>query len=296
MPALYTHYTCGLLNYRSMQKGYLKECIKEAKHAYGIGLAGPDIFFYNFLDAVFLEKTAGSIMHVENCGLFLQNLYLEATKLKGREKIIAVAYLAGFVGHYELDCACHPLVYAQMEDETSKKSMGQHFVYEAAMDSYCCEAYLGKKMKEMNASVITALSHKEKKVIAGIVTNAFEKSFPNQKVSAFNMNIVLSFYKVVTMLILDPKGWKEKLLLPVDKLLFGTRFSTPLFINENRYDITKEQWEEFNVCFQEGLKELKKVTPYLEQALLDLNKRNSFYEVLGNKSYHTGEELNPATV
>lgn len=291
MPALYTHYTCGLLNYRSMKEGYLKDCIRQAQHAYSIGLAGPDIFFYNFLDSIFMDRTAGSILHVERTGAFLQALFEQIETFKGKDRTIATAYVAGFVGHYELDCACHPIVYAQMDEETGAKSMGQHFRFEAAIDVYCCKYYLNRSMKQMNASVLTALSKREEKVIAKIVTDAYHKVFPEYRVSAFNMHVVLFFYKIVTMLIMDKNGWKERLFLPVEKLIFKAPFATPLFINSNRYHIAEDEWEEFRICFEKGRRDLAEVTPYFEKALTDSSAKEDFYHVLGNKSYHTGETI-----
>ena len=291
MPALYTHYTCGLLNYRAMKKGYLKECIRAAEHAYSIGLAGPDIFFYSIPDRATMKESPGSLLHVEKTGEFLQHLFQEISLFKGHAKTIATAYFAGFVGHYELDCACHPIVYEHQDEEHGFKAMGQHFRYEAAMDAYCCETYLNRDMNEMNAAVLTDLTLQEKRVIARMVERAYRHTFPEKKVSNFNMETVLSCYKLVTMLILDPAGWKEKLMLPVEKMIFKCPFASPLFINRNRYDVTEEDWKAFQVCFEQGRGELKKVTPHLERALLNPLVTEAFFDVLGNKSYHTGKPL-----
>lgn len=291
MPAYYTHYTCGLLNYRELKKGYLKECIKAAQHAYCIGLAGPDIFFYSIFDTLLSPVTAGSILHVKRSGEFLQNLFMETQKLKGHAKVIAIAYLAGFVGHYELDCACHPLIYSKMDGEHGKRAMGQHFTYEAAVDVYCVRDYLGRKMNDMNPSVFTALSKQEKRVIAMIVTNAFQKTFPKERLTLLNMEQVLSFYKLVTMLIIDRTGCKERLLLRIEEAVFHAPYASPLFINDNLYHVTEKDWQEFKVCFENGKKEFKKILPSLEMALLNRAAHDNFYQALGNKSYHTGQEL-----
>ena len=48
MPAYITHYTCGILNYRDLKDGNVKNRIKSQPHAYCVGLAGPDVFFYDF--------------------------------------------------------------------------------------------------------------------------------------------------------------------------------------------------------------------------------------------------------
>lgn len=291
MPAYYTHYTCGLLSYRALTPGHLKRCILEEKRAYSIGLAGPDIFFYSVLDAMSRKCHAGGMMHVTRTGEFLNNLYKEAMKLSEKEKKIGIAYFAGFLGHYALDTNCHPIVYAFQCDEESKQGTGEHFMFEAAMDAYIVKEYLNRDMNEMDAPFLTKLSYRQIKVISKIVTKAFEKTYPEEKLTIANMETVLFFYKVVSILIMDRTGLKEICMKPVEKLLFHTVFATPLFINRNQYGITKEQYMPFREGFEKGVDYFKSLLPKLDAAISSSSQEDvtKLFDAIGNKSYHGGE-------
>lgn len=62
MPAFFTHYACGVKNYRKLENGTLKDMIKEHKKAYSLGTIGPDIFLYYFPDMRFHEKKPGNVL------------------------------------------------------------------------------------------------------------------------------------------------------------------------------------------------------------------------------------------
>lgn len=87
MPAYLTHYTCGLMGYRSLPDGELKDIIREHASVYNMGLAGPDLFFYSPLELATEKQPVGRVMHKYRTGKFLQALYGEVQSLKtGRNR------------------------------------------------------------------------------------------------------------------------------------------------------------------------------------------------------------------
>ena len=99
----------------------MAEVIRKYDASFQIGLQGPDIFFYDPLSAV-CRIHPGSIAHTTGTGTFLKHLLkspvIFCTK---EEQLIAHAYILGFIGHYLLDAACHPYIYARTHYDCPKK-------------------------------------------------------------------------------------------------------------------------------------------------------------------------------
>lgn len=289
MPAYYAHYIGGVENYKKLEAGVVKESIASHKGVYCFGLAGPDIFFYCIPDMLTGNHKAGSLMHEHRSGSFFQNLFEEVVKQKGEARKIAISYLAGFIGHYELDCNCHPLVYSLIDSENEQKGMGEHFEYEAAMEVYACEHYLKKDMFEMDPLRVIQMNKREKQVLARILCNAYNRTYGAGEISLLYMKQVFFFYRLVSFLIKDDFGLKERFFAPIERTVLGYVVASPLFINSNKYKVTRSDWEVFNDCMERGIREYQALMKPLEAALIDPKKKTSFFVKLGNRSYHTGE-------
>ena len=306
MPAYFTHYLFGRISCAGLREGRLKRLLRQYPEAYALGLAGPDIFFYFVPDQLLLKKTPGSILHEQACGAFLRRMLKEALSLEGREREIASAYLAGFIGHYELDGACHPHVYAYVGKQAEKRGgvsghemTGIHFQYECAMDYYFLRRYAGRRASGLDQRRITRLDRQERRVIAGLVAVSYNKTYSRPNLSERSMRAVLASVRLVMGLVRDGDGKKEKRLCPVEKLLYGHSFLCGLFVNENRYGIGRDEWEKMDGLFRKGLGECRAVYEALEEvlrcvpgdesALRAAKKR--FFRRLGSRSYHTGETV-----
>lgn len=136
MPAFLTHYACGVVNFNDMKDGAVRESISAHKGAYGMGLAGPDVYFYSMAEAFRPGMTIGRTLHKYRCGAFLQALYRETEQYRGDDRKTAIAYFSGFLGHYALDSSAHPLIFRETEDSCEKRQLGKHFRFEAAIDAY----------------------------------------------------------------------------------------------------------------------------------------------------------------
>lgn len=317
MPAFFTHYLFGKMSYQAMRETKLKEMIRRHKKVYALGLSGPDIFFYFIPDLCLGVNKPGSILHEKSCGAFLQNMLKEAEQLTGEERKIALAYLSGFIGHYELDTHCHPYVYAyigRMADErkdktaevTGEEKTGIHFRFEGAMDYYFLKNYTNRTPAVLNQNRITRLTLKERRVVCRLVAESCNRTYGSLHLTSVRMGLVLDSVWLVMHLIRDRKGRREKILAPIEKKLYHHPFCSGLFVNDNCYGIDQREWQEMNKLFRKGMNEYQKtmeklacvveVLPEEKVNFEELNEKEhfllqEFYDQLGSRSYHSGETV-----
>jgi len=118
LPGLITHYICGqatidalgALETSGARK--LAGTLRKNRQLFNVGAQGPDVFFY-YLPCLYKRRLfgLGSRMHNKNISEFFA-VYIRLTENLPKDKRAgAVAYLAGYLTHYALDCAAHPYIY-----------------------------------------------------------------------------------------------------------------------------------------------------------------------------------------
>lgn len=121
MPAAYTHFRFGqdVLNGLSEE---LNAIVSSAKEFYDIGLYGPDLFFYRRATFDPISRF-GFRMHKKDAYAFFQK------SLRTARTEQELAYLFGFLCHFELDRACHAYI-------AKKERAGEikHLLAEAELD------------------------------------------------------------------------------------------------------------------------------------------------------------------
>ena len=293
MPAFLTHYACGIEGYRHLKKGAVKCAIRDHKSVYSTGLAGPDLFFYSLYEMVRPgSMAAGRIMHKFRTGAFLQTLYRNAVSLKGDEKETALAYLAGFLGHYCLDSQTHKLVYSITADPLEPRELGRHFRYEAAIDGMCCRAVLGRDITQSHQLGLIRLSRREKTCMAHLLSDTMTQVYPEiltegkALLHPRRFKAILNEYFLITGLLIDPTGFKEFLVFHAEKVYPGYPHMSPLCINANKYGLTWKEWDRFRKYFDRGVRMLDTLLPMLEDSVLDPAYEPQFFRRLGSWSYH----------
>lgn len=308
MSAYLTHLSFGLKNYKCMDEGEVKSCISLHRHAYFYGLAGPDIFFYNLFHIPFGQKKAGCMIHDHRSGAFIENMCLSLQKLFGEKKEIGIAYLAGFICHYEIDAATHPYVYDILDEKSGLKSAGRHFELEAAYDVYASVSMLAKLPSGIKQNRILSLTSLEKEVVTGLITRAYTKTFSKDAKGIYKVlpavcnpyhmtrlemkATFLCTYFAVTVLH-DRFAVAEKALRFLEKFFIGHSVLSALFCNDEVYDLTIGNWAVYRNLCEDGLLETLKVMDRYEKWCLSSScvNREKLMQVVGNKSYHTGKEL-----
>ena len=278
MPAFLTHYAMGLKGYRSLKDpgpetgsspSALKNILHDHNRAYAIGLAGPDLFFYSVFELLRPGMTIGRIMHKYRTGAFLQALFDTALKKTGEEQQIALAYFTGFMGHYCLDMATHPLVYRICRADNNLKALGRHFRYEAAMDEMCCRHILGRSIGESGQMAMIRISPKERRVISDVLSAACKQTYPEEKgaLAPARLRAILREYYAISGLLIDPSGFREWCLQWAEKRVLGYVLASPLFINDNHYSLKEKDWERFQVRFERGEKRFTVLLAALNEVL-----------------------------
>ena len=135
MPGYVTHYIFGRDIYDHLKDSLLKQNLYINRAVYSLGQQGPDIFFYYLPAYVLHGHNLGHMAHAQNTNQFFASL-LESRndfKLK-KDRKIADAYLAGFLGHYILDTTCHPFIYGRTHfDGRTNDYFARHAYLETGM-------------------------------------------------------------------------------------------------------------------------------------------------------------------
>ena len=291
MPAFLTHYACGLRAFEQMPDGQVRQAILQHPTVYGIGLAGPDLFFYSLWEIIRPGRQLGGIMHQFRTGMFLRSLYDETMLVSGEERRIALAYLAGFCGHYCLDASCHPFICRMTDDPSSAKALGRHYRLEAEIDARICREFLGRPIQEAGQVQMVRLSGRERTVVAHVLSRACSRTYPDAgtPTGAFRFRLILREYHALTAFLTDPSGFKEWLVYGVEKKAVGHPFASPLFINGNSYGLKDRDWMRFRRRFLRGGAFLERLLPLLEEAVCRPEMAPEFFRKLGSRSYLTGK-------
>ena len=71
MPGFTTHYLFGVETCHRLGASPLRRELMENHTAFGLGLQGPDIFFYDLPSYVIYKNNIGSVAHTTDTGKFL---------------------------------------------------------------------------------------------------------------------------------------------------------------------------------------------------------------------------------
>lgn len=112
MPAIMTHDFFG--------KDVYDECFAtigmtaDERDAFLLGNQGPDPLFYILIDPALKDfRNVGDVMHHDRPTSLICAMRLAYEALDGNDRASGRAYALGFLSHYILDSAMHPLVYAE---------------------------------------------------------------------------------------------------------------------------------------------------------------------------------------
>ncbi len=302
MPAFLAHVGCGLqakdvYDQTADSESLLYQSLSAYPGVYHVGLAGPDIFFYSLPEQLAPGLKLGRAMHKYRTGQFLHKLYREAVNLTGEDQRIALAYFTGFLGHYCLDCAAHPLVYRVCAHPSEMVALGKHFRYEAAMDAYMAKQIWHKDIRDMHETDLCRTTSHEKSVIARVLNMTIRKVYPDAKtpLSTLRFTLLLHEHRIITSLLTDITGFREWVYLALEKRILGYPLMSPLFINANSYGLKQTDFDRFMIRFERGEKMLEQYLMLLDNCLTGSLDETAFFKAVGSRSYHTGKTADGRT-
>lgn len=316
MPGFTTHYLFGQQTYQQLHTSTLKRTIQKNHTAFCLGLQGPDIFFYDPLSAV-CRIHPGSIAHTTGTGTFLKHLLkspvIFCTK---EEQLIAHAYILGFIGHYLLDAACHPYIYAKTHYDCPKKEkkgyLAHHIRLETDIDSTLLWFYQRRHPSEFHQNESIALSKEQADVISAALSYAFSNTYPNLHLNRHRILLAIHAMQKGTKLLYDPSGRKKLLLRRIESICPGYPVISPMIPSDtllfhkdpcnSRHAIWQNPWasdhsssESFFDLFEAAQEEYADILnavadffekePSLPEAETALEKLSAS---LGKRSYHSG--------
>ena len=242
MPGFTTHYLFGVDTYHELKDKQLKQVLRRQRQAFCLGLQGPDIFFYDIPYFVLYQKSLGAIAQAENTGAFFSYL-MESRILFLSHPIcleIADAYICGFIGHYTLDCICHPYVYARTKydpphPQKDSQYFGQHASLEVELDNALLMAKKHLYPSEFHQEATIHLNLLQQKVIGEMLSYAFRHTYPSLIINEGLMHQAFRFAKIGTRFLRDPKGKKKVVARFWEKLIFHRPYLSAMVPSDGQY-------------------------------------------------------------
>lgn len=314
MPGFTTHYLFGQQTYQRLRTSKLKQNIQKYHTVYALGLQGPDIFFYDILSLILSDKNPGSIAHTADTHCFLKNL-LESPRIfpDKREQEIAQAYILGYIGHYLLDTACHPYIYAMTHyNQKQKGYIGRHIRLETDLDTALLWFYQRRHPSEFHQNETIDISKEQRRVVSSLLNYAFTRTY--FRLGPTRRRIVQAIHgmQVGTRLLYDPTGRKKALVRRIESIVPGYPLLSPLIANDNllfykdpcntKHAAWRNPWDEeivstesffdlFEKAQEEYQRFLEGAVEYVAEEHTQEEQRKAIaigLRRLGNRCYHSG--------
>lgn len=313
MPGFTTHYLFGIQTLKHLDDLQMKKIIKKNYTAFSLGLQGPDLFFYEISSYVFYKTNIGSVAHTTDTGNFLSFLLKSRNIFSDKKDIsIANAYIAGFFGHYLLDTACHPYVYAisgNLPEEPS--TFGAHVYLETDIDTAFLWNYKKMLPSEFRQERTIHLTLRQRRVIATILHYCYENVYPRLHVSYATTYAATLAMPFICRMFHDPAGQKKALARKGESILLGYPFISPLIPSDsltfykdplnqkhrrwaNPWDTSLRSTASFPELFEQASQQYVKCLADLHQlfSCCHSSREHALTEdiltFMGNKSYHSG--------
>ena len=312
MPGYMTHYIFGKKEFKKLSENEIKNAIRENRNVFNLGLQGPDIFFY-FPGYLFInKKNLGSIMHRNKTGECMERMLdFVCSRKNERERKIAIAYLAGFLGHYQLDISCHPYIYHKTDYMNREKGYhGKHVALETDIDYLLGKSVLKKKISEVDYGRLVKLNKKQCEVVGKMLSRACSETYGYIRMGEKVACAAVASMANVINVIKDKYGNREKIVRKIEKAFIGFEHFATSFIGDNYklknidpMNYKKMPWynpwettisEIRNESFEELMELASKRYQNNLDALLEAlqnNTKKRFKELVGNKSFLSGLEL-----
>lgn len=317
MPGFATHYLFGVTACQELGRLRTAACLRKYSTAFGLGLQGPDLFYYSLNSFLHSGGNPGILAHHHATGKLLTNL-LQSRNIfpDKRERNIASAYILGFVGHYILDSTCHPYIYAKSHKGTYGRDYFGHHVYlETDIDAELLSYYKNCFPSEFRRERTVILTPRERRVVAAVLHYAYSNTFPQYRFSYIRMYLAIGAMYSNLRLLHDPSGKKKVLARKIEAKTLGFAHISPMIASDfytftvdplnlrhfswrNPWDVSRRSNQSFFELMDQARDEYKQVlrmagrlfalpfgTPIYRDMLSQLSRR------LGNRSYCTGLTL-----
>ncbi len=239
MPGFAAHYLFGISTIKRVNDRDFHAFLKKHHTAYGLGLQGPDLFFY-YLPGLRFSPNPGSIAHKYKTNAFfsamLESLRLCADK---DDYETTLCYILGFLGHYTLDTVCHPYIY----DKTNYKKdsaayFGKHVYLETDIDAKMLWRFKHMLPSEFYSERTLRLTHRERRAIARCLHFTYKKVFPEIRPAYADMYAAILLMPFALRILHDPYGKKKVFARWIEKHFLGYPYVSPLIASDRMHFTT----------------------------------------------------------
>ncbi len=226
MPGFITHLSFGEQSLSFIESSYTTDLLEKHMQAYGLGLQGPDIFFYHIPAYLFYKKNIGNVMHRQRVMLFFESLFNARNVFEDtHSRCICDAYILGFIGHYSLDIVCHPYIYYKSDHFNNLKrggvyDFGRHVSLETDIDHEVLMHYKKLLPSQFDYAKAICPSDNEKRVIATLLFNTISQTFPEYHIRFGTIRHAIDSIIRLNHAMNDPKGRKKKHIRRIEQVFF----------------------------------------------------------------------------
>lgn len=320
MPGFVTHYLFGRDAYCRLSCEACKKNIFQNHAAYSLGQQGPDIFFYFLPSYCIHGHNIGALAHQAETNAFFRGLLKSCANKSGRDREIASAYLAGFMGHYTLDTICHPYIYSLTHFDGRKNDyFSRHAYLETDIDTHLLMEKLHRTPSDFYGANTIALTFRQRRVIASMLYDAYRYAFPDLLLHKSMMYMGIFSIQMGLKILHDNTGQKKVLFRLIEKYILGYPVfsplipSTKLFFRTDPFNLRHAKWtnpwdqtlvscESFFDLYEKAqtryLSRMDKLSALLYKSLSDAQKETKLSELIadyGNLSFHSGLDVSIPT-
>lgn len=319
MPGFKSHYLFGREALSRFAPNQYEQYLIRYPQAFHLGLQGPDVFFYYLPAWLAYDKNIGNVIHESKTNEFFDALIKSRNKLiKKEHRLIADAYIAGFIGHYTLDSYVHPYIYYRtknkMHADRKLYDFGTHVFLETDIDNALLRHFLHMKPSDFKMGDTIKMSVTEHSVISILLYRAIKEAFPESKTLLYVIRHSIAAMTIEANLMKDKTGRKKVLLRTIERSVFGHAVISPMVPNDNvvRYkdpcNLAHKKWAN---PWDESKKTTDSVYDLIDKASKEFEERihyysnsqtisrelssqekeenyNKLFESLGNLSFLTG--------
>lgn len=226
MPGFITHLEFGEQSFSFIDSADTRDLLEKHFTSFGLGLEGPDIFFYHIPAYLFYKKNIGNVMHRQSVMQFFDNLFdARNTFDDTHSRRICDAYIIGFMGHYSLDITCHPYIYFKSNHfDNLKKSgiydFGKHVSLETDIDHEVLMHYKNLLPSQFDYAAAVNPSDNEKRVISTLLHIAINNTYPEYKVKYKTIRHAIDSFIKLNHMMHDPTGKKKRRVRKIEQVFF----------------------------------------------------------------------------
>ncbi len=237
MPSFWTHYAfaadCEGLLWESPDDGKtLTAAIQAYPRLFYAGMQGPDLFLF-YLPAAFRKRRLSTVLHTEQTAKLLCCLFAKAHALSGEDRLRALSYGSGFLGHYLLDSHTHAFVYAKAGIHRSADGFCIHNALESDLNRLAVKRSLGCDLSCLPAPDTYVLNKDDRRILCTLLSHGIERVY-RLNCSPEKVARALWSVRISTRLLTDRSGSKAR-LTRLPEALLGRHYLSPLFLGESHF-------------------------------------------------------------